>query len=346
MLMTSDNEMFHFFEMTPDFVCIAGKDGFFKNINHAVIDKLGYTKEELLQMPISDLIHPDDKELTARKRKELLKGKALINFENRYVTKNGFSVWLHWTSIYLADKEIVFAIAKDISKRKEADREIENKYKQFRNLASHFKASLEKDKKNLAAELHEQLAQLAWIIKSDLNWIDENVNGIDEQLTDRVQHATSVTEMLINSIRNLSYSIGPGMLDEMGLNETLRWLCNDFSRDNLISCTFDCRFDDQHLPREIQLDLYRICQEALKNISEHAEAKTVNIILEQEQDKVCLTITDDGKGFDTEKATYSPGLINMRERAASINGKIVFVSEVGKGTTIRVLVAQQVLSDN
>ena len=76
-------EMFQFFEMTPDLVCIAGKDGYFKKVNQAVIDKLGYTSEELFSQPIASFIHPLDRDITARKRTELLEGKALINFENR-----------------------------------------------------------------------------------------------------------------------------------------------------------------------------------------------------------------------------------------------------------------------
>lgn len=343
--MNPEAEMFQYFERTPDLVCIANKEGYFKNINQSVVEKLGYSKDELLEKPISELIHPEDKEITALTRKEMLEGKALTNFFNRYITKNGTIVWLHWTSIYLPEKQIVFAIAKDVTKRKEAEKEIENKYKQFRNLATHFKASLEKDKKNLAAELHEQLAQLAWVVKTDLNWIDENTVGKTDALSKRLEHALSVTEMLINSIRNMSYAIGPGILDDMGMNEAVRWLCNEFSKENNIPCTFDCRYDDKQLSREIQLDIYRICQESLKNVAEHADANSVKIVLEQERDNISFSISDDGKGFDTEMLTYSPGLISMRERAASINGNI-HIESSSKGTIVKVVVNQKVHSDN
>jgi len=171
LLKQTDYDVFSFLERTPDLVCIADREGFFKKINQSVIDTLEFTREELLARPISSLIHPEDKKLTSRKRNKLFEGEALVNFENRYVAKSGKVVWLHWTSIYLPDMEVVLAIAKNITVKKQAELEIEEKYKKFKSLASHFKASLEKDRKYLAIELHEELAQLASVVKMDLDWI-------------------------------------------------------------------------------------------------------------------------------------------------------------------------------
>ena len=77
-LRTSEFDLFAFFEMTPDLVCIAGKDGFFKKVNPAVIDKLGYTEEELFARPIASFIYTEDKDLTDESRTRLLSGKALL----------------------------------------------------------------------------------------------------------------------------------------------------------------------------------------------------------------------------------------------------------------------------
>ena len=94
-------ELTPFFELTPDLVCIAGKDGYLKKVNQSVIDKLGYTKEELLCRPVNEFIHPDDRSTTAAEREKLIKGQPLLNFQNRYITKEGAVIWLEWTSIYL-----------------------------------------------------------------------------------------------------------------------------------------------------------------------------------------------------------------------------------------------------
>lgn len=81
-------------------------------------------------------MHPEDREPTAYHRTKLLEGTALINFENRYVSKNGKVIWLHWTSTYIPDKEVVFAIAKDVTQKK-IEKEIEENYKKFKRLATH-----------------------------------------------------------------------------------------------------------------------------------------------------------------------------------------------------------------
>lgn len=331
-----DLDIFPFYDHTPDWVCIAGKDGYFISINQAVVDTLNYSKQELLTLPISHFIHPDDKKITASRRSELIDGKPLLNFENRYVTKEGDIVWMQWTSIYFPEQEVVFAIAKDVTQRKIKEREIEEKYRNFQSLAEHFKKALEKDKKTLANELHEELAQLATVIKVDINWLNDHLPTTSEAAKDRFNKALSGLQLLINSIRRISYAISPTMLDDLGLNETLEWLCNEFSRQNNIPCIFDSTVEDAQLSHEIQLDLFRICQEALNNVSEHANADFVTIRLKNHGHTVKLTIADNGKGFDVGKTTTQVGLTSILKRAASVNGHIEVDSKPGEGTSISV----------
>jgi PAS domain S-box-containing protein len=336
-LHTSSFEMFQLFEMTPDLVCIAGKDGYFKKVNHAVVDKLGYTEEELFARPIASFIHPQDQELTASRRTELLNGQALIDFENRYVSKEGNYIWLHWTSIYLPDKEIVFALAKDVTERKKGELEIERKYKKYKSLATHFKTTIEKDRKYLALELHEELAQLASIVKMDLDWLSSGSNLITSAQS-RIDHATTVCDLLIRAIRRMSYSISPGMIEDLGLVETLKWLCTEFSTLNGIPCRFHTACDVDRLPAEIQLDFFRICQEALSNVIYHAGATEAAINIESIGNRICLSITDNGKGFEPGTQAQTDGLTEIQQRAASINGEVIINSEIGKGTRISFLI--------
>lgn len=339
-LSDSEFELFSFFEMTPDLVCIASRDGFFKKVNPAVIEKFGYTEKELFSKPIASFIHPEDKDLTSRERTELLKGKALLNFENRYITKDGKIVWLEWSSVYFPDKEIVFAIAKDVTVRKEIQKEVEEKYKNIKNLAAHFKSSMEEDRKYLAAELHEELAQLVSVVKMDVDWISTNVADLSATSKNRIEHALVVSDLLINTIRRMSFAISPTMLDDLGLNATLKWHCREFSALNGIPCLFESAYDETCLTSEIEVDFFRICQESLINIMYHAQASNVKITIEDISDKIILSIVDDGKGFDISKPTQTSGLINMRKRAISINGQLTIRSEPGKGTRVSVTVSK------
>ncbi|HVG13525.1 MAG TPA: PAS domain S-box protein, partial [Chitinophagaceae bacterium] len=315
-----EQEMFLLLEQTPDLVCIAGKDGYFRKINPAVLTTLGYTKEELFSKPIASFIHPDDQATTGKRRQKLLEGETLLNFQNRYLTKEGDIVWLEWTSIYSADKEIVFAIAKNVTSRKKAERELEEKYASLESLAAHFKTSLEKDRKYFAIELHEELAQLAAVVKIDIDFINEIETSLSPASRQRLDHASSVSRLLINSIRRISFSVSPDMLDDLGLDESIKWLCHEFTALTHVPATFEGRYTEHALTREVQLDFFRICQEALQNIAQHAEAKIVMIKIYEMNDEVCLGITDDGKGFTTTCLEPKTGINNMLKRTASING--------------------------
>ncbi|MDQ0641204.1 PAS domain S-box-containing protein [Pedobacter sp. W3I1] len=111
----------YFFEVAPDLLCVVGFDGYFKKINPAVCNVLGYTEDELFASPINDFIHHDDRERTAEKGAALLEGRSLLNFENRYVAKDGSVIWLSWTSVPIKRDNLVFAIAKDITYRRQLE---------------------------------------------------------------------------------------------------------------------------------------------------------------------------------------------------------------------------------
>ncbi len=329
-----DLEMFAFFEMTPDLVCIAGKDGCFKKVNPAVVSKLEYSEDELYTKPIYTFIHPEDSELTANSRLELLTGKTLLNFVNRYVSKSGKVIWLEWTSLYLSDKEIVFAIAKDVTTRKLKEKEAEEKFNKYKSLVSHFKKSIEKDRKYLAYELHERLAQLVTALKMDVDWITGNFPGLTISAKNRIENASAISKMLIKTIQRISFSISPNMLDDFGLNATMEWLCNDFSVLNEIPCNFEAAYDEEMLTHEEKLDLFRICQEVLTNVIEHAQAGRVVIRIEETENGIQLTLRDDGKGFELAQQKNKPGLTDMQERVNSFNGILSIQSIKGSGTEI------------
>ena len=339
---TSELELFRFFDMTPDLVIIAGKDGYFKMFNNAVVQKLGYPPDVLLSTPIHHFIHPDDKELTAERRAELFTGKELVNFENRYITSEGKAIWLNWTSIFVPDKEVAFAIAKDITEKKEVELNTEEKFQQFRNLVHHFKASIEKDKKYLAAELHEQLAQLASTVKIDINWITDNLRHSDPRFSKRLEHAQSINQMLIDGIRKMSYEISPGMIDDMGLNETLRWFCAEFAKLNNIECFVETGIDDSIISSDLQLDLYRITQDLLKDLADSSAVRIVVTVESSDEGELFLRVSHNGERNNSPYSDNTGRLNIIRERVSSINGQIIIHEEGGAGNVVSIRIPSPV----
>ncbi|MDB9494869.1 PAS domain-containing protein [Spirulina major CS-329] len=111
----------HFFTQSVDPCCIAGFDGYFKQINPAWLALTGYPADELLNQPYLDLVHPDDQASTQQAAAQLAQGQGLWSFQNRYRCRDGTYRWLAWNSIANLDDQVIYAIARDITQQKEAE---------------------------------------------------------------------------------------------------------------------------------------------------------------------------------------------------------------------------------
>jgi PAS domain S-box-containing protein len=121
----NEEELQRFFNLVPDLVCIASSDGHFQKINVAWQELLGYTVREILAKPFLDLIHPDDRDATMKEVERQLAGEATLQFTNRYRCKDGSYKWLEWKATPAVDKKLLFASARDITERKQAEAKIQ-----------------------------------------------------------------------------------------------------------------------------------------------------------------------------------------------------------------------------
>jgi signal transduction histidine kinase len=214
------------------------------------------------------------------------------------------------------------------------EKEVEDRYLKYKGLATHFKSSIEKDRKYLAYELHEALAQLVAGVKMDIDWIASNEAGLPESSKTRIDHAVEISKLLINTIQRISFSISPNMLDDFGLNITLEWLCKEFSILNKIPCNFEAAYNEAELPEEMKIDFFRFFQEALTNIIDASKACKVLISIRDHDDMLHLCINDEGNGIDLDSPKASASLLNMKERAAFVNGELTVTKSLDKGTRI------------
>jgi two-component system, sensor histidine kinase and response regulator len=123
-----------FFISSPDMLCIAGMDGYFKRLNPAFTQMLGYTTDELMSRPVLDFVHPDDRAATGAEQKSLGRGAPMMQFENRYQCKNGSSRWLSWQAQPVVEEGLVYATARDITEQKAAEYELRRSRVVFENL--------------------------------------------------------------------------------------------------------------------------------------------------------------------------------------------------------------------
>jgi PAS domain S-box-containing protein len=123
-----------FFISSPDMLCIAGMDGYFKRLNPAFTQMLGYTTDELMSRPVVDFVHPDDRAATSAAQKNLSLGAPMMQFENRYQCRNGSSRWLSWQAQPVVEEGLVYATARDITEQKAAEYELRRSRVVFENL--------------------------------------------------------------------------------------------------------------------------------------------------------------------------------------------------------------------
>ncbi len=121
----AEKELERFFNLSLDLFCVAGTDGYFKYLNPAFEKTLSYTKEELLSQPFVNFIHPDDRASTLVELEKLSTGQPTLYFENRYRTQNGEYKWLAWTTFSVAEEDLLYAVARDLTEIKQTEKSLE-----------------------------------------------------------------------------------------------------------------------------------------------------------------------------------------------------------------------------
>ena len=333
----SNYNFFEYFRRTPDLVCIAGRDGYLRQVNPAVVQKLGYNEEELYSRHILSFVYEADRERTRAVRVRLMDGESLMNFQNRYVAKDGRLIWLEWTSVFIPSDDVVIAIAKDITARKDIEHQVQQEHRQYQGLASHLLHSMEHDRKFVATELHEELAQLVLALKMNVDWVRNEGSSNGASSRERLNKASLITDQLVSTIRRISFAMSPHMIDDLGLNATLEWHCREFTVLHGISCHYFTNCQTDQLSKSTQIDLFRITQAALDNVRKHSNARSATVRLEETDEDYLLTITDNGKGFDPGTVLRGLGLQILYNRALSLGGALDIHSSADKGTQVKLV---------
>jgi signal transduction histidine kinase len=256
--------------------------------------------------------------------------------------KNGEVFWNSMSIVPVADKTGRFthwiAIERDVTERKQAEEELKEKNTELKKLSAYLQNVREEERKYIAREVHDELGQLASALKIDIDWLNIKVVALEGAAKNRIAHANKTIEVLITSIRKIASRLRPSILDDFGLNAALQWHCAEFQNLNGVQCTFEPGFDDAFISTAMKTELFRMTQESLTNVMRHANATVVSVTTEQDEQHYYLTVTDNGKGFDTAIRKNTLGLVGLRERAISLNGTLSIDSMIGKGTTIRVII--------
>ena len=204
-------------------------------------------------------------------------------------------------------------------------------------LAGRLIAAQEDERARIARELHDDLSQRLALLSIGLTQLVGHTGGSDD-LTHRARAAVASVGEIATGIHNLSHELHPARLQMLGLTPALRTLCRDMSSAHNVRIEFDHGPLNGPIPYQAALCLFRVAQEALRNVVKHSVASAAQVRLSQAQGMLRLLITDSGRGFSPRLAVRGLGLVSMRERVHFVGGQIWVQSMPGRGTRIDVKV--------
>jgi signal transduction histidine kinase len=206
---------------------------------------------------------------------------------------------------------------------------------EVRKFAKHIHHVLEEERLHIAKEIHDEFGQKLAGIKMGLSSIEKQDNT-NVKTKEKINGMMEDVDMAIQSLRKIVTELRPGILDTLGLIPSIEWLFKEFKKKTNAACKMELSVEELEFEKNISTCFFRICQEALTNISKHAEATEVNMYLSYKEDTLMLKIIDNGKGIPGEKVEnpLSEGLLVMRERANIIGADLEITSKQGSGTTV------------
>ncbi|MDP4263530.1 MAG: PAS domain S-box protein [Bacteroidota bacterium] len=194
----------------------------------------------------------------------------------------------------------------------------------------------EKERSEIGRELHDNISQHLTTTRLYLEVAKEKASG---ELLKMINQAHKGLMDMVNEIRQLSQSLVPPSLNDIGLVASVKDLCNPLKNTHAFDIDFQYSdFNDALLSDNMKLMLFRIIQEQVNNIIRHAQASSIKIDLQTGEGKVMLSITDNGKGFDPKSIKKGLGFNNMNNRAGLFGGTIRIDSAPGKGCTVQVTI--------
>lgn len=311
--------------------------------NQAYCNMLGYSKDELEGVFFEDITHPDDVELSLDHHHKLIAGEFdHYHIEKRYLHKQGHELWGHLSVSLVRDKDGVplYSVAQiqDITERKQVEDELHQYQMQLRNLVSEITIAEEQERRRIAVELHDNIIQDLGLCKIKLGELVQRLSA-DDCLP--LAEATRVLiEQTIRESRLLVFDLSLPILYDLGFEEAVKWLAEQTEKKFNISCVVQDDGQPKPMKKEMKVLLYKATRELMANVTKHAHAKKVNISIHRVNDRIDISVQDDGVGFDSahiescSREALKFGLFGIKERLNLMSGFVKISSLPDSGTTI------------
>ena len=302
----------------------------FIQVNKAAIDHYGYTEADFLTMFITDIRAEEEvQEMNnlLNNREQTEESTFAGSFNHLKKSREIINVEVYSTEIMVKDRKCRSVIAVDVTER--------NLYEH--KITKAIIKTQEEERYEIGGELHDNVCQILATSMISLGMMKKHIEPTAEQW---YKNTKEYITMASDEIRNLSHRLAPAFFDDSNFEVAIEILLNTFNaaEEYEIALQFDNKISEEDLSLEMQLNLYRIVQEKLRNIMKYAKATKISLDFFIEKEILVLKITDNGVGFNTENAKHGIGIANMKRRTELFSGNFLIKSSPGKGCTMTVCI--------
>jgi PAS domain S-box-containing protein len=321
-------------EFAPDAFILLDEQDLIVRVNHRTEQLFGYSRDQLIGQPMTWLVP------------ELDRMAASADVQCLRMDGTAFPAEISLSPMETAMGTLLMVLVRDVTERRQAERELSDSRQRLRDMTARSEVTREGERKHIAREIHDELGQVLTALRMEISFVEMRFGALDSALPDRVSTMKTLVDRAIRGVRSVSANLRPPALNE-GLVSALEWLCSEFTRHTGTPCVFSVADADMPFDETRSIVVFRIVQESLTNISRHARASQATVSLERRGSVLCVSIADDGSGFDLgavdRRRTF--GLLGMRERAIALGGSLDVEARPGHGTVVRLSIPAELDPD-
>jgi two-component system sensor histidine kinase DegS len=200
----------------------------------------------------------------------------------------------------------------------------------------------EEERKRISHELHDDTIQALVVLSRQLDALSSDDKGMSEKSRRHLEDLWQQTDSILKGVRRLSQDLRPAALDRLGLLSALEWLASNVTEHSGIATKVSVVGEERHLPEEVTIALFRVTQEALRNVWRHSGANSAEVKVEFGESGTKISIRDNGKGFELPEKigdlakNGKLGIAGMQERVQLVGGTLTIQSQPNKGSSITV----------
>lgn len=346
-------------------IAIADWNGRIEQCNPAYCRFLGYKEQELHQIKLESLIHPEDRDANLVMLDRLRSGKlGSFEIENRYLHKKGHPVWVHKFVSVLPDKMgqpiHLMVLVDDITQSKktkalllnlnrslaERTQLAEKRAEDIQRLALELSGAQDRERKRIAAVLHDDFQQTLAYIK--LKLVNPHVGpGLESNLN----AILPVIDGCIQNCRDLANELSPLIIEQKGFFGALKWLCGQMKEMHGLDVNLQTAHDPEIKPNELASTLIRCIRELLFNVVKHSGQMEASVNVQRDGKIAAITVKDAGRGCDYKRVGQKQlrgsafGLFNIEDRIKLLGGDMQVHSHVGRGFQVTLNIPCAIISE-